>query len=202
MSHPISRAIGAPRSAAHGDALASDRFAAGVAPDFELRSARDADCEAVFAIYMHEDVVPYLGHDPMPLDAFRPIFRELLEGGTFFVADAGGKVLGFCRATRQSGRARHVALIGTFAVSPAARGGGLARALIERVIEGLRDEGVLRVELMLERDNPRALAFYRKLGFALEGTLRGAYKRAHQAHYVDELLMAKWLVPLPDATPG
>jgi putative acetyltransferase len=57
----------------------------------------------------------------------------------------------------------------------------------------MRAVGVLRVELMVEEDNARGIAFYRKLGFEHEGRLRGAYKRASQSGYVDELLMARWL---------
>ena len=53
---------------------------------------------------------------------------------------------------------------------------------------------------MLEADNPRALSFYRKLGFQLEGTMRSAYKRASDTHYVDELLMAMLLPPLADGS--
>ena len=163
----------------------------------QLRLARDSDLESVFAIYMHEDVIPFLGYDPMSRDEFRPVFRELVASESFYVVESAGEILGFCRATRQPGRARHVAYLGTLAVSPKARGTGLAKQLLEAVIERVRGEGVLRVELMLEDDNPRALAFYRKLGFEHEGTLRSAYKRAHQAHYVNELMMGKLLAPLP-----
>ena len=65
--------------------------------------------------------------------------------------------------------------------------------MVNEAIECLRQDGVSRVELLVEADNPRALAFYRKLGFEQEGRLRAAYKRAHQAEYVDEILMARLL---------
>jgi len=42
------------------------------------------------------------------------------------------------------------------------------------------------VELYAESDNELALAFYKRLGFVHEGTLRAFYKRAHEAHHVDE----------------
>ncbi len=45
------------------------------------------------------------------------------------------------------------------------------------------------MELFAEADNVRGLAFYRKLGFVHEGTLREFYKRADQDHYVDECVM-------------
>jgi putative acetyltransferase len=64
------------------------------------RLARPQDLEAVFAIYMHERVVPFLGYDPMPLGAFRPIFGELVDCGCFYVYEVDGCVAGFYRATR------------------------------------------------------------------------------------------------------
>jgi len=61
------------------------------------------------------------------------------------------------------------------------------------VLTRLRAEGVRRLELMLEADNPRALRFYEKQGFEFEGRLRAAYRRSHEDHDVDELLMARLL---------
>jgi putative acetyltransferase len=79
----------------------------------------------------------------------------------------------------------------TLAIDPVEKGSGFAHAMIGEALECMRQEGVRRVELMVEADNPRALAFYRKLEFEQEGRLRAAYKRANQTDYVDELLMAR-----------
>lgn len=157
------------------------------------RLATSADLDAVHAIYMHPDVVPYLGIDPAPLVDFLPVFDELLASGAFFVIPGDRGLRGFYRVNRKGGRARHVATLQTLAVAPSERGTGIARAMIEEAFDCLRADGILRVELMLEVDNPRALAFYRKLGFEQEGVLRGAYKRSHESHYVDEIYMGKWL---------
>lgn len=154
------------------------------------------DLDAVHAIYMDEKVIPYLGVDPMPKAEFARVLGELVAAQSFYVVEKGGSVRGFYRTRRSEGRASHVAYLGTFAVAPMEQGSGLAASIITAVIARLQAEGVRRVELMLEADNPRALGFYKKLGFELEGTLRAAYKRADQAHYVDELLMARLLPPL------
>jgi putative acetyltransferase len=146
---------------------------------------------------MHESVVPYLGYDPMPLEEFRPLFAELVESRSFFVMERNGQVKGFCRASRHRGRAAHAAYLETFAIAVDERGSGLARQLMEQVINQLEGQGVLRIELMVEADSPRALAFYKKLGFQHEGTLKAAYKRSHEGEYVDELFLAKLLAPLP-----
>ncbi|HTU64448.1 MAG TPA: GNAT family N-acetyltransferase [Steroidobacteraceae bacterium] len=157
------------------------------------RLATPDDLAAVYAIYMHPEVVPYLGIDPVSLAEFAPYFAGLLSGDSFYVVTRGGDVRGFYRATRQQGRSRHVVILTTLAISPAEKGSGLAKAMIDEAIELLRADGVLRVELTLEADNARASSFYRKLGFEEEGRLRKAYKRAHEADYCDEIVMARWL---------
>lgn len=159
------------------------------------RPAAMEDADAVYAIYMHEEVIPYLGFDPMSRQAFQPVFDTLLASKGFFVVEVDGEVGGFYRATRYEGRAAHVAYLGTLAVAPMHKGSGLALRMVNGAIERLAAQGVRRVELMLEADNPRALAFYRKLGFVHEGTMRAAYKRAHEAHFVDELFLGKLLEP-------
>ena len=162
-----------------------------------LRLAQPADLDAVHAIYMHPDVIPYLGYDPMSLADFRPIFQELVDCRSFYILERDGEVAGFCRATRQPGRSSHVAYLGTLAVSPRWRGGGLARDLMEQLTALLAAQGILRLELTLEADNQRAFAFYTKLGFVQEGLLRAAYKRASDPHYTDEIYMARLLTELP-----
>ena len=162
------------------------------------RLATLADLDAVYSIYMHSDVIPYLGFDPMPRADFVKVLRDLVASQSFYIVEQSGRVQGFYRTSRYEGRERHVAYLGTFAVAPEARGIGLARSIIETAISRLHSDGVTRIELMLEADNPRALSFYRKLGFQLEGAMRSAYKRASDAHYVDELVMAMLLPPLAD----
>jgi RimJ/RimL family protein N-acetyltransferase len=159
-----------------------------------LRLAQPNDVEDVFRIYMHTHNVPYLGYDPLSLDAFTPIYAELLAHGSFFVWARGSRITAFCRSRRLPGRTAHVAHIGPFAVAPDERGTGVACDLLTGVIERLRYDGVLRVELIVSEDNPRALAFYRKMGFQHEGTMRLAYKRSHESQFVNDLLLAKLLV--------
>lgn len=159
------------------------------------RLAALSDLDAIHAIYMDDSVIPFLGVDPMPKEAFSSVLKSLIDGGNFYVAEDRERIQGFYRMSRHEGRARHVAYLGTLAIAPHEQGTGLAAAIVNHAIDTLKADGVLRVELMLEADNPRAFKFYKKLGFEHEGTLRAAYKRANQAHYVDELLMAKLLLP-------
>lgn len=154
------------------------------------RLATPEDIDIVFAVYMHEKVVPFLGYDPMPLEDFRPIYQGLIDSGCFFIYEREGRVAGFYRATRYPGRVQHVACLGTLAVDPAFHGQGIALAMVSEAIDTLKAAGVKRIELFAESDNAPALRFYEKLGFEREGTLRKFYKRAGEADYIDEYVMA------------
>jgi putative acetyltransferase len=154
------------------------------------RLSQKTDLDAVYAIYMHESVIPYLGYDPMPKEQFSPIFERLVEDGTFHVCEHESTIAGFYRVQKHAGRASHVAYLGTLAVAPHAQGRGIAKQMVQSVIERLKASGFRRVELMVEPDNPRAIAFYERLGFAYEGTMRQAYKRSQDATYTDELFYA------------
>ncbi|MDM0018750.1 GNAT family N-acetyltransferase [Variovorax saccharolyticus] len=153
------------------------------------RLALPDDIRDVFSIYSHEQVVPFLTYEPMSFEDFEGVYAELLASGSFFVWQVDGEIAGFYRSTRYPGRVRHVALLGTLAVDPRRHGQGVGRAMVADAIERLRADGIRRIELYAESDNTQALRFYRQLGFVHEGTLRDFYKRADQAHYVDEYVM-------------
>ena len=146
------------------------------------------DFDRVYDIYMHETVVPFLGFDPMPRERFSKVFDPLFESGCFYVYEVDGVVVGFYKAQRHLGRAAHVAYLGTLAVAPDAQGRGVAVAMMQDAISRLWQADITRIELTVEADNPRAIAFYERLGFVHEGTQRAAYKRASDSGYVDELM--------------
>jgi len=158
------------------------------------RLARESDLDTVYAIHMDEAVIPFLGIEPLALEEFRPVYAGLLAIGSFYVLEEQGKIAGFYKVTRFEGRARHVAQLGTLAVAPRFQGSGIGRRMVADAIARLSAAGVRRIELIVESDNPRGVAFYQRMGFQIEGRLRMFYKRAHQDHYVDDFMMAL-LVP-------
>jgi ribosomal protein S18 acetylase RimI-like enzyme len=160
------------------------------------RLARWTDFNRVYEIYTHPAVIPYLGFEPMSPDDFRPVYQGLLASDAFYVVEAEGTVEGFYKAARQEGRSSHVVTLGPLAVAPERRGSGFAAAMLEEAISRLHAAGVLRFELTVEADNPRGIAFYRKLGFEREGLLRAAYKRASDCGYTDEIFLAKLMPPI------
>jgi|SRR5580765_4989215 ribosomal protein S18 acetylase RimI-like enzyme len=157
-----------------------------------LRMARAEDERALLPIYTHEQVERFLTFDGVDAQRFSAIFRRLIEDGNFFVYEADGAVVGFCKATRLPGRSRHVVHLGPLAVAAEFHGYGYATAMLRDVLAELERNGVLRFELLVEADNARGIAFYQRLGFEREGVQRKAYKRAAERDYVDEIMMVKF----------
>lgn len=87
-------------------------------------------------------------------------------------------------------RRRHVLMLG-ISVSPEAQGQGVGSALMAALCN-YADQwvGALRLELNVYTDNARALALYRKFGFAIEGTHKAYALRDGQ--YVDSHSMARF----------
>jgi putative acetyltransferase len=158
-----------------------------------LRSARPDDIEAVHAIYMHASVIPWLAHDPMDLNAFHAVFAKLLAAGNFFIEERDGAVAGFYRVTQYEGRASHVAELGTFAVHPDWQGRGLAREIVTAALASMKAAGVIRVQLLVEPENTRAIAFYNRMGFHQESIQRRAYRRSGEAGEFDDIVMVRFL---------
>jgi GNAT superfamily N-acetyltransferase len=89
------------------------------------------------------------------------------SAGRIYVARDGDKVVAMAGliygiSTAEGGLA---ASFEDLVVLPGHRGKGIGKALVQHVIAEARKEGVLRLTLLTDRENDRAQALYRKLGF-------------------------------------
>lgn len=76
---------------------------------------------------------------------------------------------------------------------PEYRGRGLGKKIMQEIMARLKNEGIKRLELFVVCDNERAINFYKKLGFLIEGRMKYFLKRDNSPDYLDELVMAKYL---------
>ena len=117
-----------------------------------------------------------------------------LPAATFIACDVDGRIVGtyFIKAN-QPGLGDHVCNCG-YVVAPSAEGRGIASAMCEHsqaqaVAMGFR---AMQFNLVVAT-NERAVRLWRKLGFAIVGTLPGAF-RHQRLGFVDALVMYKQLV--------
>jgi GNAT superfamily N-acetyltransferase len=88
--------------------------------------------------------------------------------GQLFVLRLDDQVIGMANAllTVSTAEGQPVVLLEDVIVKAEFRGQQLGRLLISHVLDWAQARGLTRVTLLADQDNARALAFYRKLGFA------------------------------------
>lgn len=146
--------------------------------------------DKLYDIYMDPNVNRFLNFELMSKEQFQPIFNELIHSGQLYVYEQQNQVVATAITIRHRRRVNHAVTISTLATHPKFQGQGIGTQFMRELIHMLKEDGILRIDLYAEMDNPIAINFYKKLGFQHEGTLRNYFKRAHEAEYIDEYVMA------------
>lgn len=110
-----------------------------------------------------------------------------------YVATHGAALLGMYKlGANYPGRGAHVASA-TYLVDPAEQGKGIGRALVLHSLEQARSEGYLAMQFnYVVGSNAPAVELYKKLGFAIVGTLPKAFRHL-ELGLVDAYVMFRTL---------
>jgi ribosomal protein S18 acetylase RimI-like enzyme len=123
-------------------------------------------------------------------------FFDRLSSSQVFGAFRGPEILGIAGfAVRQGEKEAHKGLLWGMYVRPEARGAGVARRLVDAVIDFAR-ERVELIQLSVVMGNEQARRLYVRLGFVEYGIEKNSLK--HAGRYYDEILMALDLVSASD----
>lgn len=96
-------------------------------------------------------------------------WRQWVASNPPFGAFIGDEPRGLVSFSRQiAANLRHRGTLGAMYVEPELRGAGIAAALVEAMLAYARTE-VEQVHLSVNADNPRAVRFYRRMGFVEYG---------------------------------
>jgi ribosomal protein S18 acetylase RimI-like enzyme len=125
-----------------------------------IRAFEEADERAVVKLW--EEVFAY----PQPRNAPAKVIRDKLavQRDLFFVAVADGVLVG----TVMAGYDGHRGWVYSLAVSPAARRRGIGTALMRHAERELTRRGCSKINLQVLASNAATVAFYTKLGYAVE----------------------------------
>ncbi|WP_438294232.1 N-acetyltransferase family protein [Streptomyces sp. HUAS TT7] len=165
---------------------------ASTSPPLLIRTARRSDGEPLGAL-SRAAWSPLHSVQPRPTPPYEPFFDERHEPAHYLVAETDGQVVGFIRLVLATPLAcnRHVRQIQGLEVAEAARGRGVARALLRAACEAARRQGATRITLRVLGHNAPARALYEAEGFAVEGVLPGEFLL--EGEYVDDVLMGRAL---------
>lgn len=155
-----------------------------------MRQITPDDVDRVYDIYMDPVVNPYMGFGPVAKRDFQPIYQMLLDRDHFWLFQDEGQDCGICSLVFGKGRMDHVATIMSLGVRKDFQGKGLGRKILQDVIDFAKTKQAKRIELIVEADNPKALQFYKNMGFNVEGTCAKAFRRENSSDFVDQVIMA------------
>ena len=156
--------------------------------DYRLAVANDLT--AVYDLYMDEASNPFLTYDPMPKKEFEPLYHDLLNTKTLFVAVLANEVVATYRLISKTHRQAHVVYLGGFSIKSSCKGKGIGTRVLQHICDYCASQGKKRIELTVDIHNEPAIRLYRKLGFEKEGYIKKSYATAPSGTYYDEYLMA------------
>ncbi|HZZ81126.1 MAG TPA: GNAT family acetyltransferase [Gemmataceae bacterium] len=126
----------------------------------QIRPYRDTDVADVIALW-NEELADAAPHND-PATAIRK--KLAVDRDLFLVAEMDGKIVG----TVMGGYDGHRGWIYSVAVALSHRRQGIGSILIRHVEKLLTDRGCLKVNLQVRASNAGVVAFYQKLGYAVE----------------------------------
>ena len=126
----------------------------------QIRPYEDQDERQVIGLW--GEVLPDSAPHNEPATALRQ--KLAVERDLLFVAVSDGAVIG----TVMGGYDGHRGWVYSVAVRPAERRKGVGTALLRRLEEALVARGFLKVNLQMRVSNAGVVAFYERLGYAVE----------------------------------
>lgn len=145
-------------------------------------SVREVRYEDIPAIYEIERLCFKDPYELPLLQMYYAISRSL-----FLVAEREGRVVGYAIGLAKKWGEGHVISI---AVHPEWRRRGVGKRLMLQLLEKMRRMGVRWVRLEVRVSNEAAINLYRRLGFSIEGVLKGYYRDGEDAYLMIKVLEA------------
>ena len=161
------------------------------------RVATDKDFGEIYSLYMEPSSNPYLTYDPMTVDDFAFIYKDLLQSKTLFVTELNNEVIATYRLIPKLYRQTHVCYLGSFVVKKELHGKGIGALVLSEILEYAKAHNKSRIELTVDLHNEPAIHLYKKAGFEIEGIVRNSYKLKSTGKFYDEYLMA-CILPEPE----
>jgi len=153
----------------------------------KLDKANQQDFDQVYEILMHEKVNPFMNYPLLSKDDFKVIWADIFANLRLWKEES--EVLGVVVVTKGTYRVKHIALIEKLAVNQTLGRKGLGTIFFSKIIDSLSLDGISKIELSVETDNERAINFYKKFGFEIEGLRKNSLNR--EGKFIDNYFMAK-----------
>ena len=164
--------------------------------NLQLRSATFADIPSIqqlYALEVRDGVATYEYDTPDEAEMARRMGELLDKGFPFLVAELDGVFAGYAYASSYRGRAGYRWTVeDTVYVTPAAKGRGIGRALLAKLIEQCEALGFRQMVAVIgEPGNGASVALHEKLGFRTVGVFAGLGRK--HGRWLDTVQMQRAL---------
>lgn len=135
-----------------------------------IRPVRPDDAEAIVTIYNRyiEETTISFETSRLSTDAMRQRIESIAAHHPYFVYERDGLLLGYCYAHPWKDRAAYAQTLETTVyLAPEAFRQGIGTALMERLIEASRQQGVHVLVACITGDNNASIHLHERLGFRL-----------------------------------
>jgi len=163
-----------------------------------IRQIKESDAEEFLSLCMAVDAeTPFMmfepGERPATIEEQSDEIRDILsrENQTIFVAEKDGQLIGYLTACGGRYKRNKQAVYIITGILRGFTSQGIGTRLFQEMERWAREKEIHRLELTVVVHNEAALAFYKKMGFEIEG--RKKHSLLINNCYVDEYLMAKLL---------
>lgn len=155
-----------------------------------IRKATKADFHFIYELYIHPSINPFLLYEIMDEESFQPIYSDLLQRNVLYVYNDGVNDAGMFKLVPQRYRNSHIVYLGGVAIHPSFAGRGHGNKMMQEILNFVKGQNFLRIELSVATLNEKAIRLYEKSGFEKEGVLRKFTYLKSEKRYTDEVLMA------------
>ena len=155
-----------------------------------IRKATTEDFDFVYELYMHPQNNPFLLYEQMNTNLFLPIFNDLQTKGLLYLYELDSIPTGMCKLVPQQHRNAHIVYLGGLTIHPFFGGKGEGLKMMRDIIDHVKQQGFLRIELSVAVINEKAIRLYEKVGFVKEGVLKKFTYLKSENKFLDEVMMA------------
>jgi L-amino acid N-acyltransferase YncA len=156
--------------------------------EYAIRGMGDGDADEVLAIYQAG-----LDGGDASFETTAPTW-EAFDAGRLaahrYVADAGGRVVGWVAASPVSSRAVYAGVVEhSVYIAPRAQGHGIGAALLDTLIASTEAAGIWTIQSSVFPENNASLALHRRAGFRVVGTRERIAR--HHGRWRDTVLVER-----------